>query len=103
VTAIPDDEREAIVAQQVHLTTGGHTDRARCYVLLADFWRSAADMCQEAATHRVCVDDYRCGVTVDGVFSPAETYTVVCAVHEEQVRGAPGFRWSAPLKCAAGS
>lgn len=90
-------DRQAIAAQQVYLMTGGRQDRTRCYVLLADFWRSEADMCPEVSTHQVCVDDYRCGITTMGEFTPAETGTKVCAAHESAVRQAPGWRWSRPL------
>lgn len=83
--------------QQPRLMTGGRTDTSGCYVLLTEFWRSQDDMCPNTATRQVCVDDYRCGMTADGMFEPATTYTKVCGDHEEQVRRAPGFRWSRPL------
>jgi hypothetical protein len=91
------DQRQAIAAQQVKLQTGGQPDRSRCMVLVSDFWRSAADMCQEPRTHRVEVYSYTCGVTAEGVFSPATTYSAACDAHTEAIKAAPGFIAAYPI------
>lgn len=96
--AITEAVREERAAQQPVLLTGGRKDHTGCYALVADFWRSEADMCPQPATHHVCFDDYRSGVTTGGEFDPGETHTSVCPGHEEQVRRAPGFRWSRPIE-----
>lgn len=91
-------QRLETAAQQLHIMTGGRSDRTRCYVLLAEFWSSEADMCPEPATHRVEYDDYRTGLLTEGVFYPASTTSRVCAAHEKQARRMPGWRWSAVIE-----
>lgn len=95
---VPADAYETIAAQQVYLMTGGQPDKTRCMVLLADFWRSAADMCQNVKTWHVEVHDYRCGFATQGVFSPALTLSSCCDEHVEQVRVAPGFISATPIE-----
>ncbi|RKR92642.1 hypothetical protein BDK92_7084 [Micromonospora pisi] len=90
-------DRLAIAVQQVYLMTGGRKDTTGCYVLLAEAWRSEADMCPAKATHRVVVDDYRTGMETEGLFYPGETRTGVCGKHAEQVHQAPGFREMTPI------
>jgi hypothetical protein len=95
---VPADQRKVIAAQQVKLMTGGQPDRSRCMVLLTDFWRTPADMCQEPRTHHVELYSYECGFTAEGVFSPATTYSAACAAHTERIRIAPGFIAAYPIQ-----
>ncbi len=94
----PADARETIADQQVYLMTGGQPDATKCMVLLADLWRSAADMCPNRKTWHVEVHDYRTGFETGGVFSPALTMSSCCDEHVEQVRSAPGFISAEPIE-----
>lgn len=95
--AVLDGEQKAIAAAQVNLMTGGQPDRTRCMVLLTDFWRSPADMCQEPRTHHVEVYSYEAGFASSGVFSPATTYSAACDQHTEEIKAAPGFIDAYPI------
>jgi hypothetical protein len=99
--AIPEAEAAVLATQQLtHLMTGGHRNTKLCHVqVVPGHWRSADQMCQRWATHRVEQLSYRYGMITGGLFHPALTLSRVCAEHGEALRGEPGLVALMALNC----
>lgn len=90
--AAAESARLALADQQVLFA--GRPENDLCRAVLAPAWSKGAPRCPNSVTHLVEYDDYRTGMLTMGEFTPAQSLTKVCDVHEEQVRHMPGWRYS---------